>query len=746
MNTLNIYLKESGSTAEVQIDFRLFQNAYQNKLIDIYVPISLLYTNEQNTFVTAVKTGAILTATNGARITTNSYYADYKGDQVVDGKNYAVYEQIMPKEYTVYQGEQTLVVNVINIDNTNQSTPKILSIVTSQTVQITVNESACVEATIDPSQADILSARVDALEEYKQDKHDTSISNQGVLEDAGQMVVGSLNALNTQVGENIVSIGNNSQSITDLSERVGNIERQTTPIGQMETTAIPTDVEVSAFVTSITGEAPQLNDTVTVVVNDDGVITTYSYLYTESGWTHRQIEYQQKAENDIAGLIEGTYGISGYNQTVSANVVNGQIINLYYINGNGNYEQVATRLNTNTQAITNIVNGTTIVGEAVKATEDSNGDNIAQTYAQANSVYTKSQSDEKYLPKTYTNVYYYSADGLVDEVPTTPADGIQFTANVPITGEVQLASCARLLSATYHFTKNSTDESRIWLLTDTNTTLQLRLLTYVTINGTSQLLASQLTSDIVFNANDPKEVILDSIYNNLGNSEIDVNAGEEFTKILYVTSTDNVASEVSLISSVQYASSFNLSVQSISFNVNTISGIKKISILSSQWTQNLDGSYSVTITQAQHGQAPTNQYLLTLQEEVSNGVYGYIAFTPQVDTDGNITITSDYALDCDLLIASAVERDTRGILTLTTPPALPTIDYEQKGAIKIVQTDTASALTLNEPADVTRFYSFMVVNDSASEHQINVNGVNIQAGHGVEFKWVGVWLSSGNYS
>ena len=36
MNTIKIYLKPSGSVAELYKDFALFVNAYQNKLVDVY--------------------------------------------------------------------------------------------------------------------------------------------------------------------------------------------------------------------------------------------------------------------------------------------------------------------------------------------------------------------------------------------------------------------------------------------------------------------------------------------------------------------------------------------------------------------------------------------------------------------------------------------------------------------------------------------------------------------------------------
>lgn len=734
MNTLKIILKESGSTAEVQIDFRLYRNAYRNSDIDIYVPDAFVGVQ------TAVKIGGILTDTNGKKITTEPYYAEYVRDEEVGGKSYKVYNRTMPSAFLNYAGQQTLVVNVVNEALNEENVLVVTSVITSQEVVIDVLDSAYLnDPIVEPTPLE----EVWGVLNEKQDKQDNLISNQGVLVNAEQKVVNSLNALNTQVGDNITTLEQQGESISDLSGRVSDLEDYIVngerPIGEINTTTLPTDAQVSAYVLAETGRQPKLNDVVVVNVDDDGVITTYKYLYTETGWIHYQTGTQQKAQNDKAGLVEGTEGISGYNQPISANIVNGQIVNVKYKDGNGTYQQVGNAIDSNKGNITNIINGTQVVGEAVKATEDSNGDNIAQTYAKANNVYTKSQSDSKYLPKTYTDVYYYSADGLVDDVPTEPADGVQFTANVPAVGEVKLAEASRTLENAYHFTKNSTDESRIWLVTDTDTTLQLRLLTYVTLGGVSTLLASQLTSDIVFTANQPQEVILDSIYNGLQNNEIDVDAGETFTKEIYVSSTDNTATTIDLISSSQYASSFNLAVQSIVFNINTINGIKSVSIASTDWTDNGDGTYSVVIPQTQHQQAPTNRYMLSLQQEVSSGVYEYIAFTPEVDIDGNITITSDNAIDCDLLIASAVQSNSRGVLELTNPTTL-SIDYNQVGVLRVEQNETATPLTLNDPSDTGLYYTFIVANKSTSTEAIEVNSETIAIGQAKQFMWVGEWI------
>ena len=67
----------------------------------------------------AVKVGAILTAETGEKTTTQSYYANYMRDEVVNGVACAVYEMTMPNAFTTQVGTQTIVVNVVNININN---------------------------------------------------------------------------------------------------------------------------------------------------------------------------------------------------------------------------------------------------------------------------------------------------------------------------------------------------------------------------------------------------------------------------------------------------------------------------------------------------------------------------------------------------------------------------------------------------------------------------------------------------
>ncbi len=166
MNEIKIYLKTSGRIAELYKDFDLYEGCYRNSQMSVYVPKSLLYENEDGTFANLVKTGAILTAPNGTKLTTKSYYLDYVKTETVGGIAYAVYTIITPKEFCVYAGTQTVVVNVESIDNTDKDNQKVISVTTTQTANLIVLESAYLgqDEPIEPTELDKIKATLTEIE------------------------------------------------------------------------------------------------------------------------------------------------------------------------------------------------------------------------------------------------------------------------------------------------------------------------------------------------------------------------------------------------------------------------------------------------------------------------------------------------------------------------------------------------------------------------------------------------------
>lgn len=167
MNEIKIYLKPSGSTAELDKDFNLYQGSYHSVQITIYVPTEILYKNAENSFYNLVQTAAIMTTPNGAKVPTKAFNAAFVKTVVRDGVEYAEYTQVMPKEYTLYAGTQTIVCNVANIDNTTPSSPTIISVVTTQRASLVVLESAYLSDNVplDPSDAEVIEGLINDLQE-----------------------------------------------------------------------------------------------------------------------------------------------------------------------------------------------------------------------------------------------------------------------------------------------------------------------------------------------------------------------------------------------------------------------------------------------------------------------------------------------------------------------------------------------------------------------------------------------------
>lgn len=739
METAKIYLKSSGSIPQVDINFRIYKGSYANVELDIYVPTSLLV-GIDNTHPVSVKTAMVITQPNGDTTTTISYNAPLKQEGVVvDDVTYNVYSQSLPRTFVQVAGDQTLIVNVVKMNIVDPAFPYVSAIITSQQTILPIEESDYIdnEQVVEPTEFE----RVNAILNQKQDKIDANIIITGTL--TSSSVVASINELNTATTQNTSNISSASEQIDDLDDRVTDLEAsmvgQETPIGKMEVTdTLPTDAQLNQFVYNTVGRQPQVNDVVIVDLQINGVTETYKYIKTEDSWVYYEIAEQNPASNGVYGVVKGTHNDVSYNQPISANIYNGQIIDLDYKTQNG-YYSVSTKLTNLDTTIQNIISGYQVVKKAEQATEDSDGNVITSTYMQNGDAYTKAQSDEKYLPSTYSNIYYYSQSGLVESVPTTPADAVQFSVNVGTTGESQLAVCGRTVEGNYHFTKNSTDNSTIWFVTDTDCVLTFRTLTYAVADNVETLLSSDISNEISFTANVPKSINFGITYSALGNNSVDIGAGDTFRKEIYVTSADQIATQIDLISGVQYTSTFNLVAQSITFDVNKINGIKSVNIAQSEWQQ-VGNDYQVYIPQTRHQQAPTNQYFLALQEQ--NGTsYDYIAFTPSVDEDGNITITSYNAIDCILLIASATGNEMKSIVEITNPSEMPTVDYNTAGAIKITQTQAQSdTLTLATPTQITKYQTILVANSSSSTESVVVNGQTIAVGSSIEFKWIGEWV------
>lgn len=211
MNTIRIYLTESGRIADLQKDFPLYQGQFQNKLLNVFVPTSILapmFTSSGAVSAdyvasTSTKIGMTYTARDGSIKTSKNYYMRYLKTLMYKGVEYALYERKLPKEFTFYagQGENSpvLIINVVNIEQQSGDTPPlVLSVITSQICHLDVMQSTFLDRDEldEPSELENLNAQVQALNALmpkKQDKEDENIALEQAP--AEKTVVGAINKL-----------------------------------------------------------------------------------------------------------------------------------------------------------------------------------------------------------------------------------------------------------------------------------------------------------------------------------------------------------------------------------------------------------------------------------------------------------------------------------------------------------------------------------------------------------------------
>lgn len=129
MLTIKVYLKESGDVADMRKDFPVYQGQYQNILLNVFVPMSVLSPNFQEiagdavispySSGTTVKVAMQTIARNGAFKMSNDYYLRFVKTLVKNGVSYALFERNLPRAFAEYAGQginaPTLIINAVNV-------------------------------------------------------------------------------------------------------------------------------------------------------------------------------------------------------------------------------------------------------------------------------------------------------------------------------------------------------------------------------------------------------------------------------------------------------------------------------------------------------------------------------------------------------------------------------------------------------------------------------------------------------
>lgn len=576
MQTIKIYLKESGSVAELVKDFNLYAGSYQNKLLDVYVPTSILYTATD--IDSAVKIGGLLIAPNGSQVTTKSYYLNFVRNEVVFDEfaqkniEYAVYERLLPKEFTLFSGNQSIVTNVVAIDNTDAEKSVIKQVVTTQTATLVVQESAYLdeEETIEPSELETISSKV-------------SENSRDIVDLQGRMTT-----TETNIMTNAQEISKNAQEIADIKEQYTQPEDY---VGQMVGTILPTQKQLTQYVIDTEDRQPKNADVVIFILQIEGETDkNYKYIYSTSGWNGYQIPSIENAKNGELGLIEGTFNIGSTNNTI-VDIVGGQIINIYVKDNNNTYRNIQEYSNSLKSDIEKITNGTTRVGTSLKAEQDGNGNNIINTYLNKNDGATKDYVKDYSLPRQFNDVSYITNNGysstIGDALVSTPINYV---------GSAELLDITKEAGAKYQISNKNVYDNIFYLKSNKDCTVGFRLTTKIK----GQRANVEFKEYVVLEADKITKISFHDNFDLLGDTVLNLEETDTIQQILEVVTYTSESLRFTYYSNSTYPSKFYLNTQSMI--LKSISGRlgEQITLWCDGYASEEDEKYNFVIGQTEN--------------------------------------------------------------------------------------------------------------------------------------------------
>lgn len=442
MKTLKIYLNEDGSIRDYTQDFVINQYSFQDSLINVYVPTSILDLRNTNTTIEDEDTGATIQTINGSDVQMGLIYTNpngttrvgdgylfnfVKSNIIVNNVNYTLFERLMPKEFSLYAGENNYALNVVNVRTINttlngETTTESFttSLITSATYHLYITASANFDTTTEETtDLENLQAQVNGLADdlaLKQDKDDATINvyTDSTHTETTNNVVEGLNDLNTRVGTNESDLTTLKPQVQTNTEDIATLKNQVICdaiyVGSITANTEPNATTLTNFVES-EGFELKAGDVVIWIEQISGATDkTYKCMYGASGWSWFEIPPIESASNGTKGLVAGTWGVDNYDTLVD--IVDGKIRHIYIKKyGSAVYDDIATITTTLEQAIINIINGTASVGSATYATYDESERNNAVKTPISSKFATPSQVasaiQDYALPKVFNDVYFF---------------------------------------------------------------------------------------------------------------------------------------------------------------------------------------------------------------------------------------------------------------------------------------------------------------------------------------------------
>ena len=578
MNTIKIFLAESGRIADLRKDFPLYQGQYQNKLLNVFVPTSILAPNfsvqqagqtiADYVSSTAVKIGMRTIERNGKINTSKTYYMRYLKTLTYQNIEYALYERKLPREFTFYAGQgenaPVLIANVVNVNNeTDPAT--IIEITPSQTCSLDVMPSGYLD-TDEPIEATALEEINSRLNAIDKDLAKKQNIQDDTLETTAKTIVGAINENKGRIDTNTQDIETNRQNIAtnrnDIDFLMQNMQMSEDYIGQLRGTTLPSNSQLTQFVKDNTDPSrePKNGDVIIFILEvDGGTDKNYKYFYTATEWQGYEIPPLETASNGSLGIMKGTYGIANYETLVD--VSGGEILNIYVKDNTNTYRNIREYLNTTTTNIADIVSGNTSVGVALRAVADGLGNNIVNTYLTQTAGATKDFVRKYALPREFNDIFYISKDGYSREISTDVAP--QFSVETNNIGDFTLFDVIKTNDCEYELSRKNSADNAIYISASRDCIATFRLSTQAKNVGQDWVdLDVELSNPISMIAGQLQRVDFSSIFTYLGEKVLDLKVGDMLRQTLEVVMQEITQTTFNIYSNETYPSIFNINTLS----------------------------------------------------------------------------------------------------------------------------------------------------------------------------------------
>lgn len=482
-----------------------------------------------------------------------------------------------------------------------------------------------------------------------------------------------------ELADHETRITKNTQDIETLQESViTGIEF----IGTLTGSDLPTNDELNTFVQATKGRQPRNGDMVIFIQEiPNETDKNYRYFYSANTWDYYEIPPMEKAKNGTAGIISGTYGVKDYSLLVD--IVDGEIVQLYIKGADGSYKALTDYTNSIAsiqEQITNIINGSQSVGNALKlnskiesqlsvfsatqANNDRLGRDIPNTYPDKNSVYTKTESDNRFLSRAFGILWYLSNQGLLPAPPTEPATGIQFeqsfanagTENLFATIDHTMLGSLQLNSGNGYELLPTLAFSRA---VECSVKAEIQVKKSANENYTTIGIVSTNAQQFSGGENYPP-VTIQGLKGNFSliavGESVDLVAGDNLRINIYLTFENSTAVNVRLYSSESIKSSFNLATGSITV-IESTGGMKVVEVGENAWTKIADNEYQAVIGQATHQVAPSENLLVFARTEMTVGQYQNVELVTQTNAGGDITLFASEPLKAKVYVCGGIAKN-----------------------------------------------------------------------------------------